>query len=126
MEPLHIMSEEGHLSHSHMEYESHVSRGSPYPGTEPQPLLLLEPTAASQSVLLGQVWEMGEPTCAADVSLPWDMGTRNLSDCEGRKFRKESRPSLHHTSLHTCPHVFMSTGWKEMSKNGNICTRLVG
>lgn len=25
------------------------------------------------------------------------------------------------SSVHICPHAFMSTGWKQMSKNGKIC-----
>ena len=45
----------------------------------------------------------------------------------GKNFRAGSRPPLYQTSsVHPCTHIFMSTGWKHMSKNGNIYAWLVG
>lgn len=42
------------ITHSHMECESCHLPGSPCLGTQPQPVLLLEPTVASWSLLMGQ------------------------------------------------------------------------
>ena len=64
-----------------MDYGSHCLLGYPHPGTEPQPLLLLEPMVSSQSLLMAQEWG-GDGTvfCPTDAFLPWGMGTPGLSE----------------------------------------------
>lgn len=78
-----------------------------------------------QSLLLfRQGWEVvGDPIALLMLPSPGAWAPQILVTCGGRKFREGSRPPLYQTSsLHPCPHIFVSIGWKQMSKNGNICT----
>lgn len=62
-----------------------LSRGSPYPGIEPQPLLLLQPRFPESSPVQARVGGGRGPHCTADASLPWGMGTPDLGDLWGQE-----------------------------------------
>lgn len=71
------MAKEACVTHSHMECGSYHLMRTPRPGSEPQPLLLLEPTIGSPGFLMGQGQEVKGPLCAADAP--------GLSDLRGQE-----------------------------------------
>lgn len=70
---------------------------------------------------------MAQSSAPLMLSFSGAWASRASVNCEGRNFRTGIRSPVYQTSvLHACPQVFMSTGWKQMSKNGHIYARLIG
>lgn len=99
------MSKEGRLIHSHTDVGLTASRALPAQ-TQPQLLLLLEPTFAPRSLLVGQGWKVGATSAPSMLLSPAAQAPQDSVAVEAGSPGKEADPTL---SL-TCPHVFMSTG----------------